>query len=110
MRKRFDTALFALVMLLATAAGSANAEVSAQDAAKLGSVLTPIGAERAGNGAGTTAAEAIEDGVEKAKSSYKGDEGEEKPPEAPAAAEPEPEESVEVPEAPEPESPPPGEE
>ena len=53
MGQRFETALFGLVMLLAAAAGSASAEVSAQEAAKLGSVLTPVGAERAGNAAGT---------------------------------------------------------
>lgn len=45
--------MFALVVLLAAAAGSARAEVGAEEAAKLGSVLTPIGAERAGNAAGT---------------------------------------------------------
>jgi hypothetical protein len=53
MRKRFDTPLFGLVILLASAAGSASAEVSEAEAAKLSSVLTPIGAERAGNAAGT---------------------------------------------------------
>jgi len=53
MGKRLDTALLGLVVLLAAAAGSASAEVSAQETAKLGNVLTPIGADRAGNAAGT---------------------------------------------------------
>jgi hypothetical protein len=53
MRKRFDIVLLGFVTLLVVAAGPASAQVSAAEAAKLGSVLTPIGAERAGNAAGT---------------------------------------------------------
>ena len=41
------------VLLLAFAAGSARAEVSEKEAARLANELTPIGAERAGNAAGT---------------------------------------------------------
>ncbi len=69
MRKRFDTALFGLVVLLAAAAGFASAEVSAEEAAKLGSVMTPIGAERAGNAAGTIPA--WTGGIKQPPASYK---------------------------------------
>ena len=46
------TTLVSLLALLLLA-GGAQAEVSETEAAKLGTVLTPIGAERAGNAAGT---------------------------------------------------------
>jgi hypothetical protein len=69
MRKRFGTALFGLVVLLAAATGSASAEVSAQEAAKLDGVLTPIGAERAGNAAGTIPA--WTGGIEQLPAGYK---------------------------------------
>ena len=42
-----------LALALAVAAGGAMAKVSPQEAAKLGKELTPIGAEKAGNKAGT---------------------------------------------------------
>ena len=67
MRARCDMVLFALVTLLA--AGSANAEVSAEEAAKLGTILTPIGAERAGNAAGTIPA--WTGGITRPPASYK---------------------------------------
>ncbi|WP_314019770.1 DUF1329 domain-containing protein [Stutzerimonas degradans] len=48
------TTLFRLgTLTLALLAGSASAAVSEADAAKLGDSLTPVGAERAGNAAGT---------------------------------------------------------
>ncbi|HQX23582.1 MAG TPA: DUF1329 domain-containing protein, partial [Pseudomonadota bacterium] len=43
----------AIVAALALAAGSANAAVSAEQAARLGKDLTPTGAEKAGNADGT---------------------------------------------------------
>lgn len=67
MRARCDMVLFALVTLLA--AGSASAEVSAEEAAKLGTTLTPIGAERAGNAAGTIPA--WTGGITRPPASYK---------------------------------------
>jgi hypothetical protein len=45
--------LISAAVALALSASSALAQVSAQDAAKLGSSLTPFGAEKAGNAAGT---------------------------------------------------------
>ena len=41
------------IVLLALAAGQAQAKVDAVQAARLGADLTPLGAERAGNAAGT---------------------------------------------------------
>ena len=46
-------ALAALVGASVAATGMAQAKVSASEAAKLGTTLTPIGAEKAGNAAGT---------------------------------------------------------
>ena len=45
--------LMAVAVALAFSAGSALAGVSPQEAAKLGDTLTPFGAEKAGNAAGT---------------------------------------------------------
>ena len=45
--------LMAVAVALAFSAGSALAAVSPQEAAKLGDTLTPFGAEKAGNAAGT---------------------------------------------------------
>ena len=45
--------LVGAAVALALSAGSALAAVSPQDAAKLQSSLTPLGAEKAGNAAGT---------------------------------------------------------
>ena len=53
MGERNDAAILCLAVLLAVAAEPTGAEVSAEEAAKLGGVLTPIGAERGGNAAGT---------------------------------------------------------
>ena len=47
------TLLFAIPLALNLIASDAMAKVSEQEAAKLGASLTPIGAERAGNAAGT---------------------------------------------------------
>mgnify|MGYP006168820587 CR=1 FL=1 len=49
--RKHGLALLAGAAVLAT--GMAQAKVSAQDAAKLGQSLTPVGAEKAGNAAGT---------------------------------------------------------
>ena len=46
-------ALTVLVGAAVLATGMAQAAVSAQEAAKLGTTLTPVGAEKAGNAAGT---------------------------------------------------------
>ncbi|WP_290890520.1 DUF1329 domain-containing protein, partial [Arenimonas sp.] len=46
-------ALTALVGAIVLGTGAAQAAVSAQEAAKLGQSLTPVGAEKAGNAAGT---------------------------------------------------------
>jgi hypothetical protein len=51
MNMRSRAVLMALAVCLAS--DSAVAEVGVQEAAKLGTILTPIGAERAGNAAGT---------------------------------------------------------
>ena len=44
---------FAIGLILLLAAGTLRAEVTAEEAAALGSTLTPIGAERSGNASGT---------------------------------------------------------
>ena len=53
MKMRIERSFFRLTLLLTAIASPSFAEVSAEEAAKLSGVLTPIGAERAGNAAGT---------------------------------------------------------
>ena len=50
---KFQTKLTALALASLFAVGTAQAAVSAQEAAKLGTTLTEFGAEKAGNAAGT---------------------------------------------------------
>ena len=52
-KRKFDAISAWLSLLLALVAGSARAEVSGEEAARLANELTPIGAERAGNASGT---------------------------------------------------------
>ena len=61
--------LIGAAIALALTAGSALAAVSSQEAAKLGSTLTPFGAEKAGNAAGTIPA--WTGGITKAPAEYK---------------------------------------
>lgn len=61
--------LVGAAVALALSAGSALAAVSPQDAAKLQSSLTPLGAEKAGNAAGTIPA--WTGGITQAPAGYK---------------------------------------
>lgn len=61
--------LISAAVALALSASSALAQVSTQDAAKLGSSLTPFGAEKAGNAAGTIPA--WTGGITQAPAGYK---------------------------------------
>ncbi|WP_044875019.1 DUF1329 domain-containing protein [Pseudomonas sp. LFM046] len=61
--------LISAAVALALSASSAMASVSAQDAAKLGTSLTPFGAEKAGNAAGTIPA--WTGGITQAPAGYK---------------------------------------
>src|SRR5690349_7855193 len=53
MKSNKKHALTIMVSAAVLATGMAQAAVSAQEAAKLGTTLTPVGAEKAGNAAGT---------------------------------------------------------
>ena len=62
--------LMGAAIALALSAGSALAAVSAEEAAKLGTTLTPFGAEKAGNADGSIPAWA--GGITQAPAGYKG--------------------------------------
>lgn len=66
---KFQTKLTALALASLFAVGTAQAAVSAQEAAKLGTTLTEFGAEKAGNAAGTIPA--YTGGLTKAPAGYK---------------------------------------
>ncbi|WP_334118390.1 DUF1329 domain-containing protein [Limnobacter sp.] len=66
---KFQTKLTTLALASLFAVGTAQAAVSAQEAAKLGTTLTEFGAEKAGNAAGTIPA--YTGGLTKAPAGYK---------------------------------------